>query len=180
MKRLILPLLALSMLVACGKDNKSGKNEWSYSDPYLGTINNGSIPSYGGRSVSAVLSEVSCYAGGNGQRQQMQLPLTGFNTVIPSGDFYVGMTSYGDVGVLIGQGNHAPMFIAYLCPRPFTNYQGSIISNVRVGSYSRCHFKPLPSATLIFPGGTGTAEFRMLDFGKYVGQPNLAPLTICN
>lgn len=179
MKHFLLPLLALTLLAACGKENKSGKSSWSYTDPYLGNINTGSVPSHNGVSVSTILNEVGCYAGGSGnQRQQMQLPLTGFHTVIPSGDFYVGLTSYGDVGVIIGQGNSTPVFIAYLCPRPFTSYQGSVISNVRLGSYSQCKFKPLPSASLVFPNGTGSADFRMLDFGKYNGS-SMTPLSIC-
>lgn len=173
MKRLLLPLLALSLVVACGKDNKSGKQDsWTYSNPYLGSITG--VPN----NVSSVLSAVNCYASsypgtvtGNYQgRQQMQLAMTGFQTIIPAGDVYVGITSYGDVGVVMGNGTAAPTFIAYLCPRSFTNFQGSVISNVSIGSYTNCIFKPLTAASLVFPGNVGSADFRMLDFGAYNGS----------
>lgn len=181
MKSLLLPLLALTLLASCGNDNKSGKSSWSYSDPYLGGISG--IPSYNGTSVNAVLNSVPCLSAGYGQsgtRQQMQMQLTGFNTVVPSGDIYVGITSYGDVGVIYGQGNNAPTFIAYLCPRSFTNYQGSVISNVRLASYTNCAFKPLVSASLVFPGSTGSADFRMLDYGYYNGTGFTKIPGVCN
>lgn len=166
MKHLLLSLLALTFLGACGKENKSGKKEWSYTDPYLGNVTNAPA------NISALLQTIPCMTGmgANTSRQQMQLPLEGFSTVIPSGQIHVGITSYGDVGVVYGQGGGTPTFIAYLCQRSFTNYQGSRLSNVRLGSYSNCNHKPLASATLVFPGSSMgipavTAEFRMLDFG---------------
>src|SRR5690606_28235898 len=156
MKRLILPLLALSMLVACGKDNKSGKSEWSYSDPYYGNYNSGmQVPTYNNRSLHDVINNVGCFPGASYPnsstgRHIIQEPLVGFPSIVGARDVYVGITSYGDVAAIVGNGSGAPTFIAYLCPRNFTNYQGSTISNVRLGSYtSRCHFKPLISATLM-------------------------------
>lgn len=180
MKKLLLPLLALTLLASCGNDNKSGKSSWNYTDPYLGGING--VPSYQGSSVSTVINAIPCWASGSGTnsnyagRQQMQLQLTGYPSIIPSGDVYVGATSYGDVGVLLGQGNNNPVFIAYLCPRSFTGYQGSIISNVRIATQSNCSFKPLTSASLVFPNNTGSADFRMLDYGKVVGMNGTTPI----
>ncbi len=184
MKKLLLPLLALTLLASCGNDNKSGKSSWSYSDPYLGGING--VPSYGSHSVTTLLNSIPCWASANGStssyqgRQQMQQQLTGFNSIVPSGDIYVGATSYGDVGVLMGQGNNAPIFVAYLCPRNFTNFQGSVISNVRTATKTNCAFKPLTSASLVFPNNTGSADFRMLDFGYYNGSTFIKIPSVCN
>lgn len=173
MKHLFLPLLALTLLAACGKDNKSGKKDsWTYSDPYLGP---GTAPA----NLQELFSAVPCLAGSNASRQRMDLPLTGFQTIIPAGDVYAGITSYGDVAVIQGNGSQTPTFSAYLCPRDFTNPQGSVLSNVRLGSYSNCNYKPITSATLVFPGSVGTAEFRMLDFGINQGGQFVKLTTIC-
>lgn len=180
MKRLLLPLLTLTLIVACGKDNKSGKKDsWTYTDPFLGNVS--SVPG----NVNTLLSSVTCYGSGYTNtnvsyqgRQQMQLPLTGFPTVVPAGDIYVGITSYGDIGVIRGNGSAAPTFIAYLCPRNFTTYQGSIISNVSIGSYTNCSFKPITATSLVFPGNLGSADFRMLDFGAYTGT-GFTKLSVC-
>ena len=184
MKKLLLPLLALTLLASCGNDNKSGKSSWSYSDPYLGGISG--VPSYGNYSVTTLLNSIPCWASGSNTtsgyhgRQQMQQQLTGFDSVVPNGDIYVGATSYGDVGVLMGQGNNAPIFVAYLCPRSFTNFQGSVISNIRTATKTNCAFKPLTSASLVFPNNTGSADFRMLDFGYYNGSTFVKIPSICN
>lgn len=172
MKHLLLSLIALSLVVACGKDNKSGKKDsWTYTDTYLGNV---STPT----SLQAVFDAVPCL-GGTG-RAGMEFLLTGFQTVVPAGDIYVGITSYGDIAVIQGNGTSAPRFVAYLCSRDFTNPQGSVLSNVRLGSYSNCQFKPITSASLVFPGSVGSAEFRMLDFGVNNGSGQLVKATsIC-
>lgn len=159
MKHLIFPLLALTLIVACGKDNKSGqKDSWTYSDPYLGP---GTAPA----NLQALFSAVPCSLNPSASRTRMDIPLQGFQTIIPTGDIYVGMTSYGDIAVIQGNGTRVPQFSAYLCHRDFTTPQGSVLSNVRIGSYSNCIYKPITSATLVFPGSVASAEFRMLDFG---------------
>lgn len=188
MKKLLLPLLALTLLASCGNDNKSGKSSWSYTDPYLGGISG--VPSYGSYSVQTVLDTVPCLSSNFGLgtvRQQMQQQLTGFSSTIPSGDMYVGITSYGDVGVLLGQGNNAPVFIAYLCPRNFTNYSGSTISNIKIATQTNCRFKPLVSAMVAFPATItysssvmASADFRMLDYGYYNGSSFTTISSVCN
>lgn len=177
MKHLLLSLLTLTLLGACGKENKSGKSEWNYPHPSLDSLTQGNVPG----NIASLLTTVPC-SDGSRSRQQMQLPMTGFSTVIPVSETYVGITSFGDVGVIYGQGSSAPTFIAYLCSRNFTNYQGSTLSNVRLGSYSNCSFKPIPSATLTFPsamGGAATADFRMLDYGYNNGSALVKIPGIC-
>jgi hypothetical protein len=194
----ILTLTALIALGGCGKDNESGKSNNPYSNPYysglqlpqIGTVN--SPYSYGGISLNQIQLENPCISGypgfpGTGvnnfvgQRIVAQQVLTGYPTVIPPGDVYVGVTSYGDVAALVGQAaGQPPIFVAYLCPRSFApNGQGQIMS-ITTGSYSQCLFKPLTSATMLFPGGA-VANFRWLDGGTSVGvmQNTLRKFSFC-
>lgn len=180
----ILHLTLLTVLFACGKNNESGKkgNSWGYTSPY-GTqyvANLNSPYNYGGLSVNQVMQENPCRSGFAGvpgmtqpymnQRMQIQVPLTQFPTVIPPGDIYVGVTSYGDVAVVAGQSpGQPPLFVAYTCPRSFApNGQGQLLG-VKIGSYSNCLFKPITAATMVFPGGA-TADFRWLDGGSSAQQ----------
>jgi hypothetical protein len=175
-------LTLLTILFACGKNNESGKNgsAWNYGNPYT----NGGYPyqainspySYQGMSVNQVLQQNPCVGGFggmmgynqpySGQRIPIQIPLTSFPTVIPPGDMYVGVTSFGDVAVLVGQAvNQPPLFVGYMCPRSFSPSGQGQLMGVKIGSYSNCLFKPITASTMVFPGGA-TAEFRWLDGGS--------------
>ncbi len=171
----LLHLTLLTVLFACGKDNESGKksNQYNSSNPL--SVN--SPYSYGGMSVNQVMQQNPCrsgFAGNpgfanqnyNGQRIPYSVPLTNFQTVVPPNDIYVGVSSYGDVGVIVGQNvGQPPLFVGYMCPRSFAQ-QGLIGPfDVSIGAYSNCLFKPIVRATVTFPGG-GSAGFRMMDYGS--------------
>lgn len=181
MCHIIQSLLLLGLLVACGKDNKSGQNnnQYAYNNGYSGydaygnpvftgyNTNLSSPYSYNGYSVNTILAENTCVTYPNAGRMQVQVPLTGsqYNS-ITANDFYIGVTSYGDVGVVVGTGNGA-MFVGYLCPRMSSSGQG-FLSGIGIGSYSTCRMKPLVAATMQFPDGS-KAAFRMLDYGSSRG-----------
>lgn len=179
----LIHLALLTMLVACGKENESGKkSSWDFANPY-GTpysTNLTSPYSYGGLSVTDVINQNPCRSTGGytNQRVTIQIPLTQFPTVIPAGDVYVGVTSYGDVAVMAGQATgQPPLFVGYMCPRSFAaNGQGQLLG-IKIGSYSRCSFKPMTAATVMFPGGA-TAEFRWMDGGTSQGVPFQSPLCL--
>lgn len=184
----LLHLALLTALVACGKDNKSGQSndQWAYNNPYsygqspIANIN--SPYSYGNIQVNQVMAENPCVSGYGGmtgypgaqpyqgQRIPISIPLTSFPTVISPNDIYVGVTSYGDVGVVVGQAiNQPPLFVGYMCPRSFApNGQGQLLG-VKIGSYSNCLLKPITAATVVFPGG-GQALFRWADAGSSANQ----------
>lgn len=185
----ILHLTLLLTLFACGKNNESGKksSSWNYNNPYSNqygyapVANINSPYNYSGMSVNQVMQQNPCRSGwggmsgyGNqsyaGQRIPIQIPLTQFPTVIPQNDLYVGVTSFGDVAVVVGQGaNQPPLFVGYMCPRSFApSGQGQLLG-VKIGSYSNCLFKPITASTIVFPGG-GTAEFRWMDGGSSAQQ----------
>jgi hypothetical protein len=189
MKSSSLALLHLAFLVAimsCGKNNESGKktNSWGYNNPYV----NGQVPlsninspyQYGGIRVNSVLAENPCrngyggYPNNNqgysGQRIPIQIPMLNFPTVIPPNDLYVGVTSYGDVAVLVGGAiGTPPLFVGYMCPRSFSPSGQGQLMGVKLGTYSKCLLKPMTEATIIFPSGGGTANFRWLDGGNSLG-----------
>jgi hypothetical protein len=201
MKTMVNNLILLALFSAaagCGKQNESGKASNPVANPYysgvplpqIGGIN--SPYSFAGISLNQVQLENPCISdypgfpgiGVNnfvGNRIMVQQPLTGYPTVIPPGDMFVGVTSYGDVAALVGQAaGQPPIFVAYLCPRSSApNGQGQIV-NITTGSYSQCLFKPMTAATMVFPGGS-VANFRWLDAGTSVGvmQNTMRKFSFC-
>jgi hypothetical protein len=169
----------MKSLSLCGKNNESGKSSWNL--PGIGTIqglNALNIPQ--GSYLAQVLAENPCINGYNGtqwagqqysnQRMPIQIPLTGFSTMVAAGDVFYGVTSYGDVAAVIGQAvGQPPLFVGYLCPRSFTQSGTGQLVGVDIGAKApKCPLKPLTRATVIFPGGA-SAEFRMLDGGTSKG-----------
>lgn len=190
----LLHLSLLTMVSSCGKNNETGKgnalNPYTYNNPLMspyGTPVAGnpfsmvnSPYSYSGMSLNQVMAQNPCVGGyggmtqyGNygGQRLPIQIPLVSFPTVIAPGDVYVGVTSYGDVAVLAGQAaGQPPLFEAYMCPRSFAPSGQGQLMGIKIGAYSNCLFKPITAATIVFPGGMATAEFRWLDGGSSAGS----------
>lgn len=165
----LLQLAMLAMLFSCGKGNESGKNN-SYSSPYFnsqyGTYTNTPY-SYSNQNVGAVLQQTYCFTSGvpTQQRMQVQFPLSNFPSVVARGDMYVGVTTAGDVAVLVGQGNNAPLFVAYMCQRGYASGQAGQLSDIAIGSTTRCNFKPLVRATMVVPGLSQPLYFRYLEGG---------------
>lgn len=185
-KLIIFISLVAVLASGCGRNNQSGGGSpagvgaWPFSNPLgsgIGQIN--SPFNFNGVSVNQVMAENPCISGFGGfngpgvsgpyggQRFQMQIPLPNFPTVISPNDIYVGITSYGDVGVIAG--GPSPVFIGYMCPRSFTQTQGGQFQGVQLGSYTQCMIKPIVAASVAFPGG-GSADFRMMDYGSSVGR----------
>lgn len=166
----LLSLTLLVLLAACGKSNESGKKSNRYGSPYFngqyGTYTNTPY-SFAGQNVGAVLQQTPCLTTGmpTNQRMQIQFPLQGYPSVVPRGDLYVGVTTAGDVAVLVGQGNNAPLFVAYMCNRGYNGGQGSLV-DLATGTQTRCAFKPLVRATLQVPGLMEPLWFRSLEGGR--------------
>jgi hypothetical protein len=191
---LLMCSLLLSMLIACGKDNESGRmtapipvpNPYVVPNPYAPV--NTTPYAFQGVNVDQVLAQNPCVNGFAGHaspqpytnhRTTVQVQLTGFKTVVAPGDIYVGVTSYGDVATVAGQAvGQPPVFMGYLCPRPNVPAGTGQLLGVEVGANTpRCLFKPITKATVIFPGGM-TAEFRWLDGGNSNRQPFLPPVCL--
>jgi hypothetical protein len=167
-------VMLAGLLTSCGKNNESGRSN-NYGLPYYanqyGTIN--SNYSYGGLSVNQVIQYNPCIVSGtqNQARVQVQIPVQ-LQTIMPTGDIYVGVTSSGDVGLLVGQGSASALFVGYICQRGVMYNQTTQpqITDLAFGSYSQCSFKPITRATLILPGAFVPLYFRWLDGGASIGQ----------
>jgi hypothetical protein len=185
--RYMLTLTVLTMLVSCGKDNKSGGSSYNYgyNNGTYSPLTSGSGVAYGSFNLDYVLSQTYCTTTGapNQNRMAVQFALTGYPTSLAAGDIYVGVTTAGDVAVLIGQANTAPLFRAFICQRyNVTNGQGQLM-DLAVGTATRCNVKPLVRATLYIPGLTQPLYFRQLDGGRLNYQTGqLVPYTqpVCN
>lgn len=191
----VIYLVLLAFLVGCGKDNESGKGG---AVPLPSVMNPFGVPvtntpyAFQGVNLSQVMAQNPCISGYsqmtgmtgvpstyNGHRVTIQVPLTGFNSVVPPGDIYVGVTSYGDVAAVVGQAvGQPPLFVAYLCPRSFAPQGQGQLQGVNIGAKSpTCLFKPITAATVVFPGGA-TADFRWLDGGTSMRTPFRAPVCL--
>lgn len=176
MKSFMFYLLTLALLASCGKNNESGKSNPSctvagYCTSNYGTIN--SNYSYGGISVNQVIQSNPCTTAGmpTQNRVQIQVPVP-LQTIMPTGDMYVGVTSSGDVGILVGQGSASALFVGYVCQRGnmYTQTAQPQIADLAFGSYSQCSFKPITRATIMVPGMYTPLYFRWLDGGSSLGQ----------
>ncbi len=165
----LLILTLFTLLIACGKDNKSGKrNNGYFGFNQLGTSGayGGSAITYNGLSLQQVIQQNPCVGGiGNGARMRItsQAPV---NTVIANGDVYVGVTSYGDVAA-IGGTPQGPVFEAYICARSMMSQAASTPFNVSLFPYTNCGFKQMNASLRLADGSV--ANFRMMDFGTSTG-----------
>lgn len=181
---LMYPIL-LSMLVACGKENESGKTPIplpGMGNPYT----SGATPyNYQNVNVEQVLLQNPCagVAGAQGRTQYViDVDPMQFNppTQIGAGDFFVGVTSYGDVAVIHGRGANQPaQFIGYLCARTHIppNTPSQLLPGIKIGASTRCLFKPITAATITF-ANIDRADFRILDGGTSRRVPFTPP--VCN
>lgn len=173
-------LVILAALVSCGKDNESGKKtQFQYPgaclpgaacSPYMGNVGMypSQIPYQNIASIANLAQQENPCATGTYYSQQripVQTQLSGLKGIVASGDYYVGVTSYGDVAVLVGNGTRNAMLYAYLCPRVGSSGQG-YITPPTLGSYSqKCNVKGIVAMDIIFPDGY-PAKFRDPSYGR--------------
>ncbi len=179
---------SLLALAGCGKGNESGRNSnASRSCVAFGpngqcsayaTINNiNSNYSYGGVSLNTVQAENPCILSNswgqtNLNRQAISTRIS-MPTIVTNGDMYVGVTSYGDVAAIIGNGTNQPLFVAYLCPRAISG-QGTLYPQITIGAYTNCAVKYITSANMAFPDGS-QANFR----APVYGSSRQVPFSFC-
>lgn len=168
-QKLFFTLTMVAVLASCGNDNKSGKKNNGYPgvDAYgINQYGNGLPYQPGvsivpttltGLSVAQVIAENPCITGSPKYITQIQLP--NFPATISQGELYVGVTSYGDVGVIQGTGVNTAQFVGYMCQR---NSAPGNITGIILGPYGKCQFKQLTAANLIYPDQS-IARFRMLE-----------------
>ena len=185
---LFISLLAMLSLGGCGKGNESGRSNpfgsgfgtcVSHSangqcSQYQSTMPYSSPYAANGIGLVRVQQENPCILGGqwgqmgNLQRSMVQVRVN-MPTVVAVNDIFVGVTSYGDVAAIVGNGTNQPLFVAYLCPRP-VNGQGTLMPQILIGAYGNCQVKPMTAANMVFPDGT-QANFRSPQYGSSAGRP---------
>ena len=181
MKSFMFCLLSLVLLASCGKDNESGKSNngyypGGYGNPYTtpmpgyGNIN--SPYAYGGVSVNQIFQHHPCTVtpGLPQARMTVQLPVTLGNRYLASTDFFVGVTSVGDVAVLVGQNSNQALLIGYLCQRSIPLSQPTLL-DLAYSASSQCVFKQLTRATIGLPGLPTPLFFRPLEGRSSTGAP---------
>ncbi len=189
---------AVLALAGCGKDNQSGRSTSGiYNSQYCVSytpngqcaqyqnysIGNYNSPySYQGIGLNQVQAENPCILGNFGSmygqypsnwvqpqmNRQVISTRVNIGTVVPQGEVYVGVTSFGDVAAIVGDGSPSPTFVAYLCPRPISG-QGTLMPQIKIGSYSSCRINPITAANMVFPDGT-QANFRWPQGGSSAGR----------
>lgn len=173
----LLNLSLLALLVACGKDNESGKkSSYNYNNPLCQPGYGCQGNYYNSGQIGAINSPIAfanqaqaenpCAAGTyySNQRIAIQTTISGLPGVLAPNDVYLGVTSYGDVAVIVGTGSTSATLYAYVCPRFSTSGQGQITPPT-VGAMSQsCQVKPITAMTMMFPDGQ-RAAFRDPAFG---------------
>jgi hypothetical protein len=172
----LLNIALLTLMVACGKDNESGKkSSYNYNNPLCQPGYSCQGNYYNSGQIGAINSPIAfanqaqaenpCAAGTYYTNQRIAIQTTiSVMGLIPN-DVYLGVTSYGDVAVLVGNGQNTATLYAYVCPRFSTSGQGQI-TPPKVGAVSgaSCQVKPITDMTMLFPDGQ-RAAFRDPAFG---------------
>lgn len=160
-------LFLLAVMASCGKDNKSGKNNYGLNSLNTYGAYGGTNIRYSNFSVQQVIAENPCIGGFNNNARFRTTTPAQVNSVIPNGDVYVGVTSFGDVAVLVGT-PQGPAFEAYICPRQVMSGATGGAQGITLLPYTNCGFKQM-NARLPLPDGT-VANFRAMDYGNSAGQ----------
>lgn len=166
----LLNFALLAMLVACGKDNESGKS--SYANPYYGNQygNINSPYAYNGASLNQVMIQNPCRYGSG--RVQVQIPATGFSSTMQQNEIAVAVSYYGHVAALIGRGySQPPLLVVYLCQMGGVSYVNGTpqVVDLALGGSSQCAFRELTRATILVPGSPAPIFMGSLSGGSSSG-----------
>lgn len=160
-------LSALLALASCGKENESGRN--NQNGPCLmygasGCSQYAALPggiNYGigsNANLSQIISQIPCesqgYYGGMmmGRNQPITMSVV-TNSMTTAGHAYVGVTSMGDVLIIVGSGGPQAQATLYSCQGQMPGQQAS---QVLLGEYvsPTCPIKTVTAATF------GSMKFR--------------------
>ena len=196
MRLSLLMILSLILITSCGGSGSGGKGA-SFSnsstsnppkvpsdseveieieiEPENGQVSYGAVSSpysYGGYAVNQILQSNICITGTSPDSRATFQQRVFMGSLIAAGDLYAGVTSYGDVAILLGDGSETATFIAYVCSRGSQEGASNpqLVTRPTLGSTSACRFKPIISASFVFPNSSTPLYFRMLDGMNSQGQ----------
>jgi len=161
-----------SLMVGCGKDNKSGGGS---SNPY------GNFNTVAGSSASNVLSRLgqeypcttSQYSGGGSSQQRIRTTVSNLQNsmVHNSGSYYVGVTTEGDIAIVSGQNGYATMEV-YACVRPGMNNsaQAYVQQLPYVNTSVNCTLGEITKSDVFLQTQNGTYTLKFFQIG--VSRPS--------
>lgn len=170
-------LSALLALASCGKENESGRNNNGACLSYVGTQCNAYAALPGGinyglssnANLSSIVQQIPCTYGMMNRATQVVNVVT--NTIMTAGHSYIGITSYGDIAIVVGNGSTNSQATLYICGG---NIQVPNIAYPALGEYAtpRCPIKTITNMDL------GSRIFRDPRGGLMTGQGQV-PLSFC-
>ena len=164
-KSILMLAFAVTLMVSCGKENKSGDannnpnqyNNGNYGGFQYGNINNNGM-NLPGDWMNIVMNENPCqvsYQNGSpfnnsgSGRTIVTIPLNGVN--VNQGSVHIGVTPQGDVGIVSNQ-NNGPVIELHLCQRPDLTGQGGLSSNPVINSSDNCPLSEITSMNVSLAG----------------------------
>lgn len=115
LKKLAIVLAAAVIAVGCGKDNKTGQGDNNLPGQGGAPVGSWGLPSGVQGDANYILntlaSENPCQEGGSRVTKQLLL-----NERANAGAFYVGISSFGDIGYIANQNGQAALTM-FICPR---------------------------------------------------------------
>lgn len=170
---ILLMFSTLVVLSACGKKNESGKNNNQGPCIQFGptgqcnqysTLPGGINPGLGVNvNLSQIVAQIPCESGAMGMpmNRNVQMVQLNTNTITTAGHSYLGVTSYGDVAIIVGNGTKIVQASLYMCNGQMAGTQAGPIL---LGEYvsETCPVKVISSGAIGYRtfrdprGGQGT------------------------
>jgi asparagine synthetase A len=168
----LLILTALLALTGCGKENESGKsNKNGICTSYLNGVCNAYASNYnvgvsGDINLNNVVSQIPCEMsqyGYNVTRTQQNIQVTTASRTTP-GQSYLGVTSLGDIAIIIGNGSTTTQMTMFLCSGAgsYGGQVGAGVTQALLGEYTTmgCPIKTITAANY------GASSFRSPVYGR--------------
>lgn len=168
----LLILTALLAMAGCGKENESGRsnNGQGICTSYLNGVCNAYSSNYnagysGDVNLNTIVSQIPCEMsqyGYNVTRTQQTVQVTTASRTTP-GQSYLGVTSLGDIAIIVGNGSTTTQMTMFLCSGA-GNFAGGVggVTQALLGEYTTmaCPIKTITAANY------GYSSFRSPVYGR--------------
>ena len=158
----------LAAIASCGKANESGKsNTGIFNSSYCASYTNGQCAQFNTTNLSQLMTQIPCENGvnggiNNGMIRSQQIIQVQTATLAQSGQSYLGVTSMGDVAIVVGNGTMTAQMTVFVCPGQ-TIGQSSRVVTLGEFTSQACPIKTITAASLF---GNPGLNFRDPRFGR--------------
>ena len=147
----------LAAFTGCGKKNESGKNNSGICMQYgvngqCSAYSTGQYTSGNNVNLQPMLQQIPCESSGYGYggvaaRTQHNIQVQ-TASIATAGQSYLGVTSMGDIAIVVGNGTMNPQMQVFLCPG---QAMGQLAAPVKLGEYTdpACPIKVIEDADLM-------------------------------